>query len=170
MAHPLADIINSADGFLVIGDSSQDRFPGFSYNAYTKTKRRFFCLDMGGLTESRGPTKGGKVYTSVAELPEGQVGDLAIIWVKPRRCREAVELAHDAGCKRIWFSFHTAHPTAIERAGQLGMEVVEVGRCPIYYLQGAPLACRGHAAMVRLSGTRRRPPQKTLDKKQRIMW
>ena len=39
-----------------------------------------------------------------------------------------------------------------------------------YYLDNPPMACRGHTLMVRLSGTRNRPPQKTLDKKQRIMW
>ncbi len=76
-------MINNADGFYINGDSGNDRFPGFSSNAYTKTNKRFFCLDLGGLTASRGPTKGGKVYTSVAELPADQVGDLAILWVKP---------------------------------------------------------------------------------------
>lgn len=169
MTHPLARVIEDADGFVLIGDSSQDRFPGFSYNAYTRAGKRFYCLDMGGLTESRGPTKGGKVYTSVDELPENH-DDLAIVWVKPRRAREAVELAHRAGCTRVWFSFHTGHPEAIDRARDLGMEVIEVGRCPIYYLRGAPLACQMHAGIVKLSGTARRPPQRTLDKDQRIMW
>ena len=162
--------MREADGFLLIGDSSQDRFPGFSYNAYTKTSRRFYCLDLGGLTESRGPTKGGKVYAAAEDLPRDEIGDLAILWVKPKRAKEAVELAHEAGCRRVWFSFHTAHPSAVDRAKELGMEVVEVGRCPVYYLEGAPLACQAHAAMTRLSGTRRRPPQLTLVKDQRIMW
>lgn len=157
-----------ADGFLLIGDSSQDRFPGFSYNAYTKAGKRFHCLDMGGLTKSRGPTKGGTVYTTIQQLPDDR-DDLAIVWVKPKRAREAVELAHEAGCTRIWFSFHTGHPQAIERAKELSMDVLEVGRCPVYYLQGAPLACRMHAGLVKLSGTARRPPQQTLDKDQRIM-
>lgn len=168
MPHPLASIVADADGFLLIGDSSQDRFPGFSYHAYSVTGKRFYCLDMGGLTQSRGPTKGGKVYTSVADLPEDR-DDLAIVWVKPRRAKEAVDLAHEAGCQRIWFSFHTGHPDAIAHAEELGMAVVEVGRCPVYYLKGAPLACRLHAGLVRLSGTARRPPQHTLDKDQRIM-
>jgi hypothetical protein len=170
MSHPLAEVINHAEGFLIIGDSAADRFPGFSYHAYTTAGRRFYCLDLGGLKESRGPTTGGKVYTSVDELPKDELGDLAILWVKPKRSKEAVEIAHEAGCTKVWFSFHTAHPTAIERAKELGMEIVEVGRCPVYYLRGAPLACRGHAAIVKLSGTARRPPQKTLDREQRIMW
>lgn len=161
--------MRTADGFLVVGDSSADRFPGFSYNAYTKAGRRFFCLDLGGLTESRGPTKGGVVYPSVDALPEG-VGELAILWVKPKRSVEAVEAAHAAGCTKVWFSFHTAHPDAIERATALGMSVVEVGRCPVYYLDGAPGACRAHATVAKLSGTRARPPQLTLLKDQRIMW
>lgn len=168
MTHPLARVIADADGFVLIGDSSQDRFPGFSYHAYTTAKKRFYCLDMGGLTESRGPTKGGKVYSTVEQLP-AEHDDLAIVWVKPKRAKEAVELAHQAGCTRVWFSFHTGHPEAIERAKALGMEVIEVGRCPIYYLEGAPLACKLHQGLVKLSGTAKRPPQLTLDKDQRIM-
>lgn len=168
MKHPLAEVVRGADGFVLIGDSSQDRFPGYSYSAYTHAGKRFYCLDMGGLTESRGPLQGGKVYTAVDQLPEDR-DSLAVVWVKPRRSTEAVELAHEAGCTRIWFSFHTAHPTAIERAEALGMEVVEVGRCPVYYLDGAPLACRAHAGLVRLSGTARRPPQRTLDKSLRVI-
>jgi len=168
--HPLATIMQNADGLLLVGDSSADRFPGFSYNAFTRAKRRFYCLDLGGLTTSRGPTKGGKVYPSVEALPRDDLGDLAILWVKPRRSTEAVEAAHAAGCTRVWFSFHTAHASAVERAEALGMEVVEVGRCPVYYIDGAPPACKAHAAVVRLSGTRGRPQQRTLEKAQRIMW
>ena len=168
MTHPLADVINQADGFVLIGDSSADRFPGFSYAAYTKTHKRFYCLDLGGLAESRGPVQGGKVYTALAEIP-AEHGDLAILWVKPGRSREAVELAHQAGCKRVWFSFHTAHPSAIERARELELEIVEVGRCPVYYLEDAPLACKLHQLAVKASGTYGRPPQTTLDKDQRIM-
>ena len=168
MAHPLAEVINGADGFLLIGDSSADRFPAFSYAAYAKAGRRFYCLDLGGLTESRGPHKGGKVYTALSEVPADH-GDLAILWVKPGRSVEAVELAHEAGCRRVWFSFHCAHPDAVARAVELGLEVVEVGRCPVYYLEGAPAACKAHQWVVKLSGTYGRPPQKTLDKEQRIM-
>jgi len=169
MGHPLADVINQAEGFLLIGDSSSDRFPAFSYAAYTKRGKRFYCLDLGGLTESRGPVKGGKVYTALADVPSDH-GDLAILWVKPGRAVEAVELAKEAGCKRVWFSFGCAHPTAVERAVELGLEVVEVGRCPIYYLDKAPAACTMHQAMVKLSGTYGRPPQTVLDKDQRIMF
>jgi|GEM_PF-1039709 len=170
MAHPLARVINEAEGFLLIGDSSQDRFPGYSYAAYTTANRRFYCLDLGGLTESRGPTKGGKVYTSIEELPD-DLGDLAVVWVKPKRAVEAVDLAAKAGCTRVWFSFHSSRPDAIERAKSLDIEVVEVGRCPVYYLEGPSLlACRMHRGMVTLSGTKKRPPQTTLDKDQRIMW
>lgn len=168
--HPLELVMRDAEGFLLIGDSSSDRFPGYSYHAYTTTGRRFHCLDLGGLEESRGPTKGGKVYPSADALPRDEIGELAILWVKPARSREAVELAHDVGCRKVWFSFHTAHPDAITRANELGLEVVEVGRCPVYYLEGAPLACRAHTAMTRLSGTRLRLPQLTLDRGQRIMW
>ena len=58
--HPLEKTIRDAEGLVLIGDSSEDRFPGYSYNAYTQIGKRFYCLDLGGLTESRGPTTGGK--------------------------------------------------------------------------------------------------------------
>ena len=156
--HPLQRVLAAADGLVLIGDSSQDRFPGFSYHAYTQAGKPFHCLDLGGLTESRGPTRGGVVYTRVEDLP-AERPDLAEAWVKPRRAAEAVEVAHEAGCRRVWFSFQTGHPSAVERARELGMEVVEIGRCPVYYLEGAPAICRAHAALVRLTGTRSRPPQ-----------
>jgi hypothetical protein len=169
MAHPLETVIRDADGFVLIGDSSEDRFPGFSYHAYTRLGKRFYCLDLGGLPVSRGPTKGGKVYHSVAELPADH-DDLAIIWVKPRSARRAVEVAHEAGCRRVWFSFQTGHREAVARARELGMEVVEIGRCPVYYLEDKPPACKAHTLVVRLSGTYGRPPQTDPEKKRRELW
>lgn len=167
--HPLQKIVADADGFVLIGDSANERFPGYSYNAFTQTGKRFYCLDMGGLTASRGPTKGGKVYTSVAELPEER-DDLAVIWVKPRDASKAVDLAHEAGCKRVWFSFQTGHRDAVAKARELGMEVVEIGRCPVYYLDGPPAVCAAHALMAKVSGTRARPPQLDADADRRELW
>lgn len=167
--HPLEKSIRDADGLVLIGDSSEDRFPGYSYNAYTQIGKRFFCLDLGGLTESRGPTAGGKVYTSVAELPEDR-GDLAVIWVKPRSATKAVEVAHSAGCKRVWFSFGTGHREAVARARELEMEVVEIGRCPVYYLTEKPKACAAHTMLVKATGSYRRQPQLDSDTKRRELW
>ncbi|MFQ5698900.1 MAG: CoA-binding protein [Myxococcota bacterium] len=158
MAHPLEDIIRHAEGFVLIGDSSEGRFPGFSYSVYTKLGKRFYCLDLGGLPVSRGPTKGGRVYHAVAELPDDR-DDLAIVWVRPKTAVRAVELAHEAGCRRIWFSFQTGHPQAVERARVLGLQVLEIGRCPVYYLADKPTPCRLHTLMVRASGAYARPPQ-----------
>ncbi len=167
--HPLEKAIRDAEGFVIIGDSSEDRFPGYSYNAYTRIGKRFYCLDLGGLTESRGPTEGGKVYTTVDELPEDR-DDLAIIWVKPRSAVRAVETAHSAGCKRVWFSFGTGHRDAVARARELGMEVVEIGRCPVYYLEDKPSACKAHTLMVKATGSYRRPPQTDSEAKRRELW
>jgi len=167
--HPLEEAIRDEEGFVLIGDSSEERFPGYSYNAYTRMGKRFYCLDLGGLTESRGPTKGGKVYTSVAELPVDR-DDLAVIWVKPRSAAQAVEVAHSAGCTRVWFSFGTGHSDAVARARELGMEVVEIGRCPIYYLEKKPSACAAHTLMVKITGSYRRPPQTDSDAKRRELW
>lgn len=169
--HPLEKVINEANNLIIIGDSSADRFPALSYNAYTKMGKAFYCLDLGGLTESRGPTKGGKVYTSVDELPDDH-DDLAVIWVHPHRAAEAVEVAKSAGCTRVWFSFKTGHPDAVKRAQELDMEVIEIGRCPIYYLQGdnKPGACAAHTAMTKLSGSYGKPPQLDPNAKRREVW
>jgi hypothetical protein len=169
MSHSLEDVIRQADGFLLIGDSSKDRFPAYSYHAYTTIGKRFFCLDLGGLKESRGATSGGPVYTSVEELPEDR-GELAIIWVHPHTAGQAVELAHSAGCTKVWFSFKTGHRDAVARARELGMEVVEIGRCPVYYLDDKPAACKVHSALTKLTGCYARPPQLDPDAKRREMW
>jgi hypothetical protein len=169
MQHPLEDIIRKAEGFLLIGESSKGRFPAFSYDVYTRIGKRFYCFDLDGLTESRGPTKGGKVYTSVSELPADR-DDLAIIWVHPHTAARAVEIAHEAGCKRVWFSFQSGHRDGVARARELGMEVVEIGRCPVYYLEDKPPICRAHTGLVKLSGAYAKPPQTTADGKRRELW
>ena len=168
MAHPLEEVINSAEGLVLIGDSAEERFPGFSYNQYAKAGKRFYCLDLGGLDVSRGPTKGGKVYKSVAELPEDR-SDLAVLWVTRTNCLRAVEVAHEAGCKRVWFSFKTAHEDAVARARELGMEIVEVGRCPIYYYEGASGICKAHAVAVKASGLYAKPPRTEASRDHREM-
>jgi hypothetical protein len=169
MAHPLEDVIRGADGFLLIGDSSTGRFPATSFHSYTKVGKRFFCLDLGGLTESRGASAGHRVYTSVADLPEARA-DLAVIWVKPGRSVEAVDAAHEAGCKRIWFSFQTGHRDAVARAAELGLEVVEIGRCPVYYMDEMTPTCRAHTLLIKASGSYRKPPQTQAGGKKRELW
>ncbi|MGB5266195.1 MAG: CoA-binding protein [Polyangiales bacterium] len=156
--HPLERVINSPEPLLLIGNSQEDRFPGYSYNAYTRIGKKFYCLDMGGLREARGRSKGGKVYGSTAELP-GDLGDLAVIWVHPKTAAAAVKLAHEAGCRRVWFSFGTGHPQAVARARELGMEVVEIGRCPVLYLDDKRPECKAHTLLTKATGLYRRPPQ-----------
>ena len=158
MSHPLEDVIQQSNGFVLIGDSEAGRFPALSFHSYTEAKKKFYCLDLGGLTESRGKSAGHKVYTSVAELPADH-DDLAVIWVKPGTAKRAVDVAHEAGCKRVWFSFKTGHRDAVAHARELGMEVVEIGRCPIYYMDEMVPICAAHRRMVKLSGTWGKPPQ-----------
>ena len=169
MSHPLEDIIRNADGFVLIGDSSEDRFPALSYHCYSSVGTHFYCLDLGGLESSRGLTKGGKVYTSVADLPPDR-SDLAVVWMKPRSAKRGVLAAHDAGCKRIWFSFQTGHPEAVDQARGLGMEVVEIGRCPVYYIERRVPICAAHTALIKLSGAYKKPPQTDARAKRRETW
>ena len=169
MAHPLEDVMREADGFVLIGDSSKGRFPAMSYHAYTRAKKRFYCLDLGGTASSRGPTKGGTVYTSVGALPEER-GDLAILWVLPDDAVRAVDVAHEAGCRRVWFNFKTATTAAVERARELDLEVVEIGRCPVHFLADQPSACKGHTLLLKLTGSYRRPPQRDAGARRRELW
>ena len=147
MAHPLEDVMQAADGFVVIGNSADGRFPATSYAAYVQEGKRFFCLDLGGLTESRGPVKGGKVYPSVESLPKDELGDLAILWVKPSKAAEAVDVAHELGLTRIWFSFQTGRP---RRSG---------GRCSTSTVSTRRVSCWRPCTVRRTSTTRRRWPR-----------
>lgn len=164
--HPLERVINSPEPLVLIGNSSENRFPAYSYDAYARIGKKFYCLDMGGLAVSRGRTKGGKVYHSVSELPDDR-GDLAVIWVHPKTARTAVELAHQAGCRRVWFSFGTGHRDAVARARELGMEVVEIGRCPVLYLSDKRPECKAHTLVTKATGLYKRPPQTDPNAKRR---
>ncbi len=169
MRHPFEHVLREAEGFLLIGDSSKDRFPGYSYDAYTRAGKRFYCLDLGGLTESRGPTSGGKVYTAIDELPPER-GELAIVWTHPHDSKRAVDLAKQAGYTQIWFSFGAGHRDAVARAREIGLTVLEVGRCPVFYLPKKPAACAAHTALVKLTGTYRKAPQLDATSKRREIW
>jgi hypothetical protein len=169
VTHPLEDVIRGADRFVLIGDSSQGRFPATSFHCYTQVGKPFYCLDLGGLTESRGKSAGRRVYASIEELPSDR-GDLAVIWVKPRTAVTAVEMAERAGCKRVWFSFQTGHRDAVERARALDMQVVEIGRCPVHYLADQNTVCRSHTVLLQLSGAYRRAPQTDPGARRRELW
>jgi hypothetical protein len=167
--HPLETVINAPEPLLLIGNSAENRFPGYSYDAYSRIGKKFYCLDMGGLATSRGKTAGGKVYHAVSELPEDR-GDLTVIWVHPRSALRAVELASEAGCRRVWFSFGTGHRDAVSRAEELGMEVVEIGRCPVLYLDGKRPECKAHELLTKLTGLYGQPPRTTAGAKRREMF
>ncbi len=170
MSHPLEDIIRTSEGFVLIGDSTGDTFPAMSFHAYNQSGKRFYCIDLGGLTESRGKAGGQPLYT-VETLPSDH-DDLAVIWTKPRRAREAVDVALAAGCKRVWFSFQCGHKEAVAHARDSGMEVVEIGRCPVHYLPHGdlPAGCKWHARMTKLTGTYGKPPQVDAEAKRRELY
>ncbi len=169
MSHPLEEVIRAADGFLLIGDSSKKRFPALSFHAYTTQGKRFHCLDLGGLAESRGKSAGKTVYAAVSDLPEDR-DDLAVIWVHPKAAVTAVDLAHEAGCRRVWFSFQTGHRDGVARAREHGMEIVEIGRCPVYFMDDKPMECKAHTLLVKASGSYKRAPQTDAEAKRRELW
>ena len=167
--HPLESVINSPEPLVLIGNSAENRFPAYSYDAYARIGKKFYCLDMGGLPASRGKTSGGKVYQSVSELPDDR-GDLCVIWTHPNSAAKAVDLAHEAGCRRVWFSFGTGHRDAVSRAQQLGMEIVEIGRCPVLYLDQKRPECKAHELATKLTGLYRQAPRTTPGPKRREMF
>jgi predicted CoA-binding protein len=166
--HPLENVINAPEPLVLIGNSEENRFPAYSYDAYTRIGKKFYCLDMGGLPASRGKTSGGKVYHQVSELPDDR-GDLAVIWVRPKSAVSAVDLASEAGCRRVWFSFGTGHRDAVARAGELGMEVAEIGRCPVLYLADKRPECKAHELVTKLTGLYGQPPRTARGAKRREM-
>jgi hypothetical protein len=164
----LADLINRPEPFLLIGDSSSNRFPGMSFHCYSQAGRSFYCVDLGGLDTSRGYTSGQPVLNTIDELPEDWNGDLAIIWVLPVMAAECTRMAAEAGCTKVWYSFQTVSAEALSVAEELGVEVVEAGRCPVYFMEGPkPIPCRVHTAAVRLTGTLGLPSQTSLTGKRR---
>ena len=169
MSHPLETVIRNAEPFVFIGDSREERFPATSYANASKKGHRVYYLDLGGLTESRGMVKGGKVYDKAKDIPSDHT-DLAVIWVKPHSAASAVDVAHGLGCKRVWFSFLTGHRDAVARARSLGMEVVEIGRCPVFYMEGQIGACKGHTLVAKALGGYNKPPQTDPDAKRREMY
>jgi CoA binding domain len=166
MPHPLENVIRNAEPFVFIGDSGEARFPATSYANAARMKHRVYYFDLGGMTESRGPVKGGKVYADPKDIPSDRT-DLAVVWTKPHSAKRAVDVAHELGAKRIWFSFQTGHRDAVEHARSLGMEIVEIGRCPVYYMEGQMGACKAHTALVKLTGTYGKPPQTDPNAKRR---
>lgn len=166
--HPLETAINAPEPLVLIGNSAEGRFPAYSYDAYSRIGKKFYCLDMGGLPSSRGKTSGGKVYHSVAELPDDR-GDLAVIWAHPKSAKNAVDLAHEAGCTRVWFSFGTGHRDAVVRAQEHGMQVVEIGRCPVLYLSDKRPECKAHALVAKVTGLYGQAPRTDAAGKRREM-
>ena len=158
-----------AERFLLIGDSSEDRFPALSFHNYTATKKSFYCLDLGGLTEARGKSAGKPVFARVEDVPD-DVGDLAVIWTKPHTASRAVDAAHTAGCTQVWFSFQSGHKDAVAKARDLGLTVVEIGRCPVHYCAEQVTECRLHTGVVKLTGTYKRPPQTDPTQKRRELY
>lgn len=142
---------------LLIGDSDSDRFPRTSFVCYQKVGKPFHYLDM-GRRDLSDYSKDHPILYSVEELGEWG-GDLAIIWVHPITAVKALELAHQAGCKRVWFSFGAGNQVAVDLAGELGVEVLEVGRCPVFFLKERAGPCKVHAWLAQASGLTKLEPQ-----------
>ncbi|MFT5585321.1 MAG: hypothetical protein ACI9VR_002910 [Cognaticolwellia sp.] len=142
---------------LLIGDSDSDRFPATSFACYQKIGKVFHYLDMGSRDLSA-RSNGQPILHSTDELGDWG-GDLALIWVRAFSAVRAVELAHGAGCKRIWFSFGVANPHALKLAEKLEIEVLEVGRCPVLFLSERVGPCRVHGWFADAFGLTQLAPQ-----------
>lgn len=165
-AHPLAEIMAETAPILLIGDSDSDRFPRASHANYRKAGKAFEFYDLGkrDLTQH---VDGKPVRRSLSELPEQWGGDLAILWLHPASVPAGLEVAAGAGCKRVWFSFDTGSPGGIALAERLGMQVVEVGRCPVFYMSSRHGPCAIHGGVVQLTGLLDGAPRVAFQKGQR---
>lgn len=143
---------------LLIGDSDSDRFPRTSFACYQKIGKAFHYLDMGHRDLSKYAKEHPILYRT-EELGEDWGGDLAVIWVHAFSAVKALELAHQAGCSRVWFSFGAGNPDAVALAGELGIEVLEVGRCPVFFLNEQAGPCMVHAWVARTFGLTELGPQ-----------
>ncbi len=153
----LHDVMAETEPFLLVGDSDSERFPGMSFACYQKVGRAFCYLDLGSRDLSV-EAKGQRIFHSVEELGDWG-GDLALIWVHAITAIKALELAHKAGCKRVWFSFGTGNSAAVALAAELGIQVVEVGRCPVLFLKERAGPCRVHGWFANATGLTGLPPQ-----------
>lgn len=142
---------------LLIGDSDSDRFPKTSFACYQNIGKAFHYLDM-GRRDLSAHAKGQPILYGAEELGDWG-GDLALVWVHPLTAVKAVELCHEAGCKRVWFSFDSANASALERAADLGIQVLEVGRCPVFFLENRTGPCRIHGWVADVVGLTDLEPQ-----------
>jgi hypothetical protein len=154
---PLHAVMAETAPVLLIGDSSSERFPKTSFACYQKVGKAVHYLDM-GRRDLSAHSNGQPILYSPQELGDWG-GDLALIWVHPISTVRAVELAEEAGCKRLWFSFGSANDAALQLAESKGMKVLEVGRCPVLFLENRAGPCKVHGWVADALGLTELEPQ-----------
>lgn len=85
-----------------------------------------------GINPRADEIEGVKCYPDVASLPE-DVGALSII-TPPKITEEIVEAAAERGIRHLWMQPGAESAAAIERARELGLEVIAGGPCLLVVL------------------------------------
>jgi uncharacterized protein len=67
-------------------------------------------------------------YADLRAIPKEAKVEIVALFVAPERTMSAVELAAEIGVKTVWFQPGVEHAPAVQRAGELGLEVF-TGRC-----------------------------------------
>lgn len=118
----------SGDSFAVVGASSdRSKYGNKVLRAYQQHERTVFPVN-----PREDEVEGLKTYRDLASLPQ-KVHGISII-TPPPVTERIVEEAAAAGIKHLWMQPGAESRAAIERAQELGLEVISGGPCVLVLL------------------------------------
>jgi predicted CoA-binding protein len=118
----------SGKTFAVIGASrNRDKYGNKVLRAYLQAGRRVLVIH-----PREDEIEGQKCYPKIADLPE-PVDGLSVI-TPPQVAEQVVEQAAAAGIKRIWMQPGAENPEAVDRAKELGVDLIAGGPCVLVAL------------------------------------
>jgi predicted CoA-binding protein len=111
------------DRFLLVGDSSNKRFPAITENYLRESGRSFVAVDLAGFGQGR--------LSSLDEVPEGTKA--AIVEVDKEQTTPLVSDLLNRGYRNIWLHQGTETEGAVRAAREKGAEI-HTGGCAVMYL------------------------------------
>ena len=124
----LIDTFLSAPTYAVVGASrDRNKYGNKVLRCYQQNARNVFPVNP-GVSDVEGLT----AYPSLMNLPD-PVESVSII-TPPHVTETIVDDAHQAGVKNLWMQPGAESPTAVERAEELGLNVIADGSCLLVVL------------------------------------
>ena len=124
----LIDTFLEAPAFAVVGASrDRNKYCNKVLRCYQQNERNVFPVNPG-----TSEVEGLAAYTSLKDLPE-PVDSVSII-TPPHVTETVVEDAHQTGVKNLWMQPGAESPDAVERAEELGLNVIADGSCLLVVL------------------------------------